>query len=249
MWTWIAGGVVIVALLYILNKTAFGRIRDAGSAQIGKAAKSLWSADPIAVKNAEIDRKAEDIAEATRGLESCNALIRGVERQVKSGQQEKARVTALAEQYTREGNDSKALGKLTELEKIETDLVSNETQLKQHRETYEAYLKKIQVAQSRIGELRKEARSQGVRLQMSKAEANLAKLAPMMGKANLSFDNLDEVNEEIEAQIDRNKAAGQVVSDLAREGLEEIEAEERARTAAASSRLADMKAKLGVTKS
>jgi len=245
IWTWVGLAALVVGVLYMLNKTAFRRVRDAAGAQVGKGARSIWAADPLAVKNAEIDRKAEEIAEATRGLESCQALIRGVERQVTSGNKEKARLQALAEQFARENNDAKALEKLTELEKVEGDLNANESQLATHKGTYESFLKKIQNANKRIGELRKEARSQGVRLQMSKAEANLAKLAPVVGKANLNFDNLDEVNDEIEAQIDKNKAAGQVVADLARDGIEEMEAEERARTAAAGSRLADLKAKLG----
>lgn len=244
IWTWV--GLVALALvgLYMLNKTAFRRVRDAAGAQVGKAGKALWAADPLAVKNAEIDRKAEEVAEATRGLESCRALIAGVERQVNSGEREKARLTALAEQYARENNDAKALEKLTELEKVESDLEANKTQLQTHNTTYNNFLTKIKNANKRIGELRKEAKTQGVRLQMSKAEANLAKLAPVVGKANLSFDNLDEVNDEIEAQIDANKAKGQVVHDLSADGLEEIAAEERARTAAASSRLADLKAKM-----
>lgn len=245
VWTWVALVAFVVFVLYVLNRTAFRRVADAASAQVGKAARHAWAMDPLAVKNAEIDRKAEEVAEATRGLESCRALIAGVERQVTTGKRESARLQSLAEQFARDNNDQKALDKLTEKERVDTDLAHNEEQLQIHRQTYDAYLTKIKNANQRINDLRKEAREQGVRLQMAKAEANLAKLAPVVGKANLSFDQLDEVNREIESQIDQNRAKGQVVHDLAKDGLEEIEAENRARNAAAQDKLAALKARLG----
>jgi phage shock protein A len=243
-WTWI--GIVAVALfaIYLLNRTAFRRVSDAAGAQIGKGAKAIWSMDPLAVKNAEIDRKADEIAEATHGLEGSRALISSVERQVTTGERESKRLQSLAEQFAKENNDDKALEKLTELERVESELANNKKQLETHRSTYNNFLTKIQNANKRISELRKEAREQGVRLSMAKAEANLAKLAPAVGKANLNFDNLEEINQEIEAQIDKNRAKGQVVHDLSKEGLEEIEAENRAQNAAASNKLAALKAKI-----
>jgi phage shock protein A len=244
MWTWISIAVVVVFCLYALNKTAFRRVKDGFSAQVGKGAKVLWSADPLAVKNAEIDHKAEELSEATRGLESCRALIAGVERQVKVGTTESNRLQALAEQYVKEHNDNKAKEKLVEKTRVDNDLTTNREQLKIHQETYDAWRIKIQNATNRIAELRQEARGQGVRLQMSKAEANLAKLGSTMGKTNLSFDSLGEVNDEIEAQIDQNRAKGQVVHDLAREGLEEIDAENRAFNSQAEDALTALKAKM-----
>jgi len=240
-------GIIALALvfvLWLLNKTALRRARDAAGAQVGKLAKGLWAMDPIAVKNAEIDRRAEELAEATRGLESCHALIGGVERQIKTGNTESNRLQSLAEQYVRENNDDKAKEKLVEKTRVDHDLEANKEQLRVHRETYDAYLLKIQNANRKISELRREAREQGVRLQMSKAEANLSKFGAVMGKANLNFDSLGEVNEEIEAQIDKNRAKGQVAHDLAREGLEEIEAENRARYAQADDALASLKQKM-----
>jgi phage shock protein A len=243
-WTYVLIAGVVIFGLYILNKTAARRMKDAIGAQVGKAGRALWSMDPVAVKNAEIDRKAEEIADATKGLENCRALIAGVERQVVSGKKEQARLQALSEQYARENNDALALEKLTELERVTADVDANEAQLKVHKETYEAFLTKIKHAHKSIARLRKEAKEQGVRLQMSKAEANLAKLGNIMGKHNLSFDSMSEVDEEIESQIDKNRAAGQVAHDLAKEGLEEIAAEERARNAKASDKLAALKQKL-----
>lgn len=196
------------------------------------------------MKNAEIDRKAEELAEATKGLQTCRALISTVERQVKSGTIESNRLDALAKQFVREGNDDKAREKLVEKARVDNELTSNKSQLKAHQETYEAYLHKVQAANERIVELRREAKSQGVRLQMAKAEATLAQLGNVMGKANLSFDSLSEVDAEIESQIDQNRAKGQVIHDLAREGLEEIEAEKRARMAQADDALAALKAEI-----
>src|SRR5882672_3063042 len=78
LWSFL--GILLLVLIgtYILvgalNRTALRRMSDAASAQVGKAAHTLWAQDPLAVKNAEIDRKAEELAEATRGLESCRAL-------------------------------------------------------------------------------------------------------------------------------------------------------------------------------
>lgn len=244
MWTWIGIGSLLLVGIYFLNRAAFRRVTDAVNAQIGKGAKSLWSMDPLAVKNAEIDRKANEIADATQGLEGSRALISSVERQVVNGEREVKRLEALSEQFARENNDNKALEKLTELERVQAELDANRIQLKTHRETYNNFLTKIQNANKRILELRKEARSQGARLSLAKAEANLAKLASAVGKANINFDNPDEINQELESQIDKNLAKGQVVHDLSKEGLEEIEAENRARNAAAADKLAALKAKI-----
>lgn len=244
IWSWIGLAALALIALYMLNKTAFRRMRDAGSAQVGKAGRAIWGYDPIAVKNAEIDRKAEELAEATRGLENCRGLISSVERQVKTGTAESNRLQALAEQYVDEKNDDMARAKLLEKETVDHDLANNKEQLATHRETYDAWLVKIQNANKRIAELRREAKQQGVRLQMSKAEANLSKLGSVMGKANLSFDSMSEVDQEIENQIDANRAKGQVAHDLAKEGLAEIEAENRARASAANKALDALKAKM-----
>jgi phage shock protein A len=245
VWTWFTVIALVLFGLWLLNRTAFRRTTDAAGAQVGKWGRKIWSMDPLAVKNAEIDRKADELAEATRGLESCRGLISSVERQVKNGEMASKRAEALAEQFAKDGNDNKALEKLTEKESIDEDLARNREQLNSHNETYKNYLIKITNANKKITSLRKEAREQGVRLEMSKANANLAKLAPVVGKSSLSFDNLDEVNQEIESQIDANHAKGQVVHDLSRDGLEEIEAEERARNSAAAGKLAALKAKIG----
>lgn len=243
-WTWIAIIVFAGIGLYVLNRPAFRRAKAAASAQVSKASQFFWQMDPIAVKNAEIDRKAEDLAEATRGLEKCRALVSSVERQVREGKAESNRLQALAEQYIKEGNDAKAKEKLIEKTRVDRHLISNEEQLSQHREMYDNYLVKIQSANKSIAELRAEAKRQGVRLQMAKAEANLAKLGNFMGRMNVSFDSLSEIDQEIESQIDANHAKGQVALDLSKEGLEELEAENRAASAAADTALADLKSKV-----
>lgn len=243
---WTISAIVIFGafLLYFLNRTAFSRLRSVASSQVGKVAKNLWSLDPLAVKNAEIDRKAEEVADATRALEECQGNIKATERSIESGEKEFNRLQAIAEQFTKENNDTKALEALTQQDEVKVKLERNRKALTNYQNTYDAFLTKMKYAKKKIYELRREASDQGVRLQMSKAEANLDKLAALVGKDNLNFDNFNEIDQEIESQIDANKAKGQVASDLARDGLEEIQAEERARTSAAKDRLAELKSKL-----
>lgn len=240
----IAWGLTILAALaavYMLNRTAFRRALAAGRAQLGRLGRAAWGYDPIAVKNAEIDRKAEEVAEATRGLESCRGLINGVERQVESGRREANRLQALAEQYVREGKDDLALERLAELERVQADLAANEGQLEAHRRGYEVYLAKIKSANRRIVDLRRDSARQGVQLRMAKAEANIARLGTAMGR-DINLDNLGEIDAEIQSQIDANRARGQVAQDLAAGANEEYEAEGRAWAAAARERLAAIKA-------
>jgi phage shock protein A len=177
-------------------------------------------------------------------LEGCRAFVDRLERQVARGLANVSRHQALAEQYVREGNDTRAREELLEKARWDKDVSENKDQLSRHKQIYEGHLRTVQAAARRLDDMRHEAKQQGVRLEMSKVEASLSELGEVIGKAGLGLDNLSEVNEEIETQIDRNRAKGLVVHDLGREATAEVEAEQRARESAADSDLAALKSRM-----
>ncbi len=230
-WTELMWGVLIAAIIlvavYLLNRTAFNRIWSAASGQVGKAGRAVWSHDPIAVYQAEVDRSAEEIAEATRGLEQYRGLVARLQRQVENGDKEVARLTARIKVALQANDDNKATEYAVLLKKAEADLAENRGQLAEYQQSYENHLKKIKHAREKIAEAKSKAQSLDAQLKMSKAEAEIANLAQKVGIKGASLEGLGEIEDEIQRQIDTNRAKAQVARDLSSEGLADLEAEER----------------------
>ena len=83
--------VVVVAML-IINSRAMAKIFGAGRAQVGKLGRMAEEADPLALLNQAVEDGVTSIQNSKKGLENYRALILSVQRQVESGEKERARL-------------------------------------------------------------------------------------------------------------------------------------------------------------
>lgn len=224
------------------------RLLTALTAQFGKFAKMIWRADPIAIYQAEVDRSADEINEATVGLEQYRGLVSRLQRQVAHGEKETARLEARIKAQLTAGNEDKAADYAVQLKKNQADLEENRSQLSGYEASYQNNLKKIKVARQRIEAAKQKAQKLHADLRFSRVEAETAKLAERYSVRTNTLDGLGEIEDEIQRQIDANRGKAQVLHDLSSDGLDEIAEEEAVQKAEAKMVLEQMKRDMGLVK-
>jgi hypothetical protein len=236
---WVVVGVV--ALLAVFQRKNLGRLLVAISAQFGKLFKWLWGIDAIAVYQAEVDRSADEIQQAGEGLEQYRGLVSRLQRQVANGEKEELRLTAKIRTLLTDNNEDKAAEYAIQLRKEQTALIENRSQLLSYEGAYQDNLKKVRYANEKIKGAKEKAEKMQADLRLSKAEAETAKLAQRFNiNANITT-GLGEIEDEIQRQIDSNRAKGQVIRDLSQDGLDQIEEDEKLQKAEAKELLLQFK--------
>lgn len=242
----VLGIVALLVVVWVLNPKAFSRLWESASAQVGKGGRAAWSSDPVAIYQNQVDQAAEEINEATRGLEQYQGLVASLERQVETGDKESARLTARMKSCLENGQEDRAVELGTQLSRIQKDLETNRSQLEQYREAYQNNLRKIKLARQRIADAQSHSVKLKAELKMSKAEAEVANLAQKITGHSAALDGLAEVEREIQQQIDTNRAKSRVAADLSGEGIQELEALENERVQEGRDMVEKMKRELGM---
>jgi len=222
----------------------FGKFWGALRAQFNKLANYFWSADPIAQMQYEYDMAVEELKEGRKGLEIYRGLVERVSRQVGDGKRHVEKLEAQTKSYLKVGDRESAAKFALELQKAKGALAENEQQLSMHETAYENNLKKIQHANSRLGEVRDKIRKYDAELKMSEAEAEVAALAESFDM-NVTTD-FGQIEAAIQERIDRNRGRARVAADLSKKGIAEIQAEERMEATLAEEALAEFEAELGL---
>lgn len=236
---WVGGGLVVFLALF--QRRNLRRLVSAVGGQVSKVVKWLWGMDPIAVYQAEVDRSAEEIQHAGEGLEQYRGLVSRLQRQVANGESEVARLTQKVKLYLTEKQEDKAAEYAVQLKKVQNDLAENKAQLSQYESAYQNNLKKVKYANERIRVAKEKAQKMQAELRLSKAEAETARLAQSFNVKSASLDSLGEIEEEIQRQIDNNRARGQVITDLSQDGLLEMEEQDKLEKAEARQMLENFK--------
>lgn len=198
-----------------------GKLWRAFTGQANKLANFLWKADPIAQMQYEYDRIVDQLKEGRQGLEQYRALVERVARQVTNNKKQVAAIETKVRTYLNAGDRDTAGKFALELQKVRKELAENEEQLAMHEKAYDNHLTKIKHASGKLGDLREKIQKYDADLKMSRAEAELAKVA-----REFNFDvtsNTGEIEVVIQEQIDKNRAAAKVAADLSGEGMEEID--------------------------
>lgn len=243
--TYFIGLAVLVALVAVVaGRKTVARFFTAIGAQVSKLGRAAVAADPIAVYQKQVDDATDELREGTKGLEQYRGLVLQLERRIESDEKEIAVYDARARGFVASGDDVKASAALMSKEKLEKSCQMAKSQLAQYDAAYKASLKKIQFAQGKIQEAKDNARRLSAELKMSRAESEIALLAQSFNTNSSNLTKLGETEDLIQQQIDSNRAKAQVVADLGNDGLADIEAEERARTASAADALAKLKAEM-----
>src|SRR5206468_9502620 len=194
-------------------------------AQINKVANLFWEADPVAQMRYEYDRAVEQLKEGRGGLEQYRGLVERVTRQVSANRSHVQKLEAETKAYLKVGDRATAAKFALELQKAKGELATNDQQLQMHETAYGNNLKKIQHANEKLIDLRDKIQKYDADLKMSAAEAEIAKLAEGFNM-NLTTD-FGQIETVIQQKIDQNRGKVRVAADLSREGIAEIQAEER----------------------
>jgi phage shock protein A len=242
---WLVVG--LVTLLAVFQRKNLGRLLVAISAQFGKLFKWLWGIDAIAVYQAEVDRSADEIQQAGEGLEQYRGLVSRLQRQVANGEKEELRLTTKIKALLTDNNEDKAAEYAIQLRKEQAALTENRSQLKSYEDAYQDNLKKVRYANEKIKGAKEKAEKMQADLRLSKAEAETAKLAQRFNINTNITTGLGEIEDEIQRQIDSNRAKGQVIRDLSQDGLDQIEEDERLQKAEAKELLLQFKQDMKTT--
>src|SRR5678809_701469 len=213
-------------------------------AQINKIANIFWEADPIAQMQYEYDRAVEQLKEGRLGLEQYRGLVERVTRQVSANRSHVKKLEAETKAYLKAGDRATASKFALELQKAKVELAANEQQLQLHETAYGNNLKKIQHANEKLIELRDKIQKYDAELKMSSAEAEIAKLSETFDM-NLTTD-FGQIEAVIQQKIDQNRGKVRVAADLSKEGIAEIDAEERMQSVLAEEALTNFEVELGL---
>ena len=181
-------------------------------------------ADPIAQMQYEYDAAVAQMTEGRKGLEQYRAFVERVTRQVQVGTKHATDLEAKIKAYLQAGDRETAAKFAMELQKAKTELVENNDQLKMHEESYNNNLAKIKHATGKLASIREKIAKYDAELKMSKAEAELAKLAQ-----DFNFDvttDFGQIEQVIQEKIGLNRAKVRVAADLSGEGVVDIKREE-----------------------
>lgn len=222
----------------------FSKFWSAFRAQLNKVANLFWEADPIAQMRYEYDMSVEQLKEGRKGLETYRGLVERVTRQVQVGEAHVKKLHAQAKAYLKAGDRETAAKFALEMQKAKSELNRNNEQLEMHEKAYGHNLKKIKHANNKLIEVRQKIQKYDAELKMTAAEAEIAKLSEGFNM-NLTTD-FGQLETMIQEKIDKNRGTARVASDLSREGIAEIEAEEKMEAVMAEDALKDLEVELGL---
>jgi phage shock protein A len=221
-----------------------GKLWRALRAQFNKLANVFWTADPIAQMQYEYDSAVEQLKSGREGLEQYRALVERVSRQVAAEQKHVAMLEAKIKSYLQAGERDTAAKFALELQKAKQELGENQSQLKMHEDAYNNNVAKIKHATKKLGEVKAKIQKYDAELKMSRAEAEMAKLAQSFD-FNITTD-FGQIEDVIQDKIGLNRAKARVAADLSSEGLVDIKREEAVEQAMADQALRDFEVQMGM---
>ena len=221
-----------------------GKLWKALAAQMNKIANFFWTADPVAQLQYEYDKAVDQMKEGREGLEQYRALVERVMRQVDGDRQHVASLEARVKAYLKAGERETASKFAIELQKAKKELAENEAQLKMHETAYNNNVTKVKHATKKLAELKQKIQKYDAELKLSRAEAELAKLA-----TSFNFDittDFGQIEDVIQDKISLNRAKVRVAADLSGEGLEQIKQEQAVEQAMADQALREFEIEMGM---
>jgi phage shock protein A len=221
-----------------------GKLWRAFRAQVNKIANFFWTADPIAQMQYEYDSAVEQLKSGREGLEQYRSLVERVSRQVAGNKQQVSILEAKIKSYLQAGDRDYAAKFALELQKAKKQLSENEAQLTMHETAYTNNVTKIKHATQKLADVKEKIIKYDAELKMSRAEAEMAKLATSFDfNVTTDFGQIEDV---IQDKIGLNRAKARVAADLSSEGLEDIQHEQAVEKTMADQALRDFEVQMGL---
>lgn len=222
----------------------FGKLWRSLMAQINKVANLFWTADPISQMQYEYDLAVAQLKDGREGLEQYRALVERVSRQVANSKQHATSLEAKIKTYLTAGDRETAARFALELQKAKAELTENESQLTLHEDAYQNNVTKIKHATRKLSDVREKIAKYDAELKMSRAEAEMAKLA-----TSFNFDvttDFGQIEQVISDKISLNRAKVRVAADLSSEGVVDIQREQAMEQALGEQALKEFEVELGL---
>ncbi len=219
------GGLLFLAILvvagavWLINSRYLSVRFKTARANLGQAASEHEAANAVNLMKQGIQDCTDQVHKAKSGLVKVQGSIGGLERQVKTGTVEEARLTSRIQAAINEGksNDDPILKQLgVSLKRVREDLKNNREQLEAQHGIYNDLLSQISAAQRRAEALEQEANSLGAQLETSKLTAELADFANNFDAKGIAsgLDGVAKYREMVRRGIDENNAKMKVNRDL-----------------------------------
>ena len=221
-----------------------GKLWKTLAAQMNKVANFFWTADPVAQLQYEYDKAVDQMKEGREGLEQYRALVERVTRQANGDREHVAKLEAQVKAYLQIGERETAAKFAIELQRAKKELAENEAQLKLHETAYGNNVTKVQHATKKLADLKQKILKYDAELKLSRAEAELAKLA-----TSFNFDittDFGQIEDVIQDKIGLNRAKVRVAADLSGDGLEKIKAEQTIEKNMADQALREFEIEMGM---
>ena len=221
-----------------------GKLWKTLAAQINKVANFFWTADPVAQLQYEYDKAVDQMKEGREGLEQYRALVERVTRQVNGDREHVAKLEAQVKAYLQIGDRETAAKFAMDLQRAKRDLAENAAQLKLHETAYGNNVSKVQHATKKLADLKHKIQKYDAELKLSRAEAELAKLA-----TSFNFDittDFGQIEDVIQDKIGLNRAKVRVAADLSGNGLEKIKTEQAVEKNMADQALREFEIEMGM---
>jgi phage shock protein A len=221
-----------------------GKLWRSVMAQINKLANVFWTADPIAQMQYEYDTAVAQLKEGREGLEQYRSLVERVGRQVANDKAHVASLEAKVKAYLQTGDRETAARFALELQKARQQLAEDQGQLDMHEQAYNNNVTKIKHAGGKLARVREKIAKYDAELKMSRAEAEMAKLA-----RDFNFDvttDFGQIEQVIQDKISLNRAKVRVAADLSGEGIEDVQREQAMEKAMADQALREFEVQLGM---
>jgi phage shock protein A len=221
-----------------------GKLWHVVKAQINKIANYFWTADPIAQMQYEYDLAVNQLKEGREGLEQYRALVERVSRQVANDKQHVANLEAKIKAYLTAGDRETASRFALELQKAKAQLTEDQGQLTLHEQAYNNNVAKIKHAMKKLSDVRDKIQKYDAELKMSRAEAEMSKLATSFDFAiTTDFGQIEQV---IQDRIGLNRAKVRVAADMSSEGVADIQHEQAMEAALADQALKEFEIQAGL---
>jgi phage shock protein A len=222
----------------------FGKLWHSLMAQINKVANFFWTSDPIAQMQYEYDLAVAQLKDGREGLEQYRALVERVTRQVANDKQHVQSLEAKIKAYLTAGDRETAAKFALELTKAKQQLAEDENQLQMHESAYGNNVTKIKHAMKKLADVREKISKYDAELKMSRAEAEMAKLA-----TSFNFDvttDFGQIEQTINDKISLNRAKVRVAADLSSEGVVDIQREQAMESALGEQALREFEVQMGM---
>lgn len=206
----IIGAAIVVVILFAANGKALKRVWDAAAGQFTRLANGLFKRDPVAVMELENDRMAADAEAAWDAMVDSEALQNRLRRTIADKEKEAQVLQKLAEKEARAGNDEEAKNILVRKVAADRLLATQRAELQGLEEEYKENKKRLEGFQAKIQRNREEAKSIGVQLKVTEAQARIAQRMPDLTSKpsearEAALERLDEAKGRLKVEKDRRR--------------------------------------------